>query len=645
MIPASLKRLSRLCLGLYLLLAAWNAFTKTLGDFVIREERRVGANTLFVGDSPGAGYASQAFIQFDDSGMISHLYTGTRCAWPNAASDLSHMIVYDINKQNGCLIIVILEDSKPAAEQTEEGMQTGRRVEEDFARRETDFEQQQGLIPRKRFSKEQIGLRAEFASNNRLLVRSSRTTAEDGKEFNTAVAYDFHTKVFSVPSAKEFERIKAVNFGEAGLERPDSAPARLAAAPAAQSSPAALGNIVIGEERTRGPITLYTGNTPGAEFDSQLFIQDNASKRVSQISTGARYCWPDAASDQSRLIVYDGIPHTPGSLVIFARQQDGTYRRVEEDFTRREVEFEQAQGLILRENFDTEYIGLRAEFSGTQRILLRNYRRTDDRREFNTEVGYDFPSKSFFMPKGQEHQRLAQVRFGEEDDVVPPRDTPALSGEARFIQVDSWGVRSILYLDLFLSALNDPAAIQKMAAAGWIEVLWATQEVSVVNQDLPRQMFEVRPAGKIETFWVAEGAIGALRPQGRQAEISHARYLIENSSARIEEFIEELRCTNGLSSLAEAITRNGPEVTLALANLKSQDIDFKGELKTIEAAYNVIKNAPYHREMEVLEAQSRVARGNLILVQAVEKAYQALANLEKAQTNQTPAAPVSAAVE
>jgi hypothetical protein len=520
----------------------------------------------------------------------------------------------------------------------EEGGQAGRRVEEDFAQRETEFEQQQGLIPRKSFNKEQIGLRAEFASKNRLLIRSSRTTATDGKEFNTAVAYNFQTKAFSVPGTQEFERIKAVNFGEVGLERPasDSAPTRLAAAAAAKSFPTTLGNIVIGEQRTRGPITLYTGNTPGAEVDSQLFIQDNYSRLVSQNYTGARLCWPDAAGDLSRLIVYDGIPHTPGSLVIFARQKDGTYSRAEEDFTSREVEFEQAQGLILRENFETEYIGLRAEFSGTQRILLRNYRRTDDMREFTTEVGFDFPSKSFFIPGGQEHQRLAQVRFGEEGNVVPARDnpTPALSGDSqRFIQADSWGVRSMLYIDLFLSAHNDPAAIQKMTKAGWIEVLWMTQEVSVVSQDPAHQMVEVRPAGKIETFWVALDAVGAVRPQGRQAEISHARYLIKNSSARIEEFIEELRYTNGLASLAEAITRNGPEVTMALANLKSQDIDFSGELQRIEAAYKIIKNAPYHPEIEVLGAQTRVLSGKLILAQAVEKAYQALANLEKTQAH------------
>jgi hypothetical protein len=252
-------------LALCLLLLAGNAFAKTLGDIVIREERRVGANnTLFVGDYPGASYGSQAYIQFDDSGMISHLYTGTRCAWPNAAPDLSHLIVYDINQQNGCLIIVVLEDSK-TTDGFEEGGQIGRRVEEDFAQRETAFEQQQGLIPRRSFSKAQIGLRAEFASKYRLLVRSCRTTAEDGKEFNTAVAYDFQTKVFSVPGAKEFERIKAVNFGEVGLERPDSdsAPTRLAAAPAAKSFPTTLGNIVIGEQRTRGPITLYTVTLPG----------------------------------------------------------------------------------------------------------------------------------------------------------------------------------------------------------------------------------------------------------------------------------------------------------------------------------------------------------------------------------------------
>jgi hypothetical protein len=94
----SLSPASGITLALCLLLLAGDASAKTLGDFVIREERRVGANnTLFVGDRPGAGYASQAFIQFDDSGMISHLYTGTRCAWPNAAPDLSRMIVYDIN--------------------------------------------------------------------------------------------------------------------------------------------------------------------------------------------------------------------------------------------------------------------------------------------------------------------------------------------------------------------------------------------------------------------------------------------------------------------------------------------------------------------------------------------------------------------
>src|ERR1700731_1407493 len=69
-----------------------------------------------------------------------------------------------------------------------------------------------------------------------------------------------------------------------------------------------LGDIVIGEQRLRGPITLYVGNTPGAEMDSQLFIQHNDSLLVSQIYTGSRFYWPDAASDLSRIIVYDGIP-------------------------------------------------------------------------------------------------------------------------------------------------------------------------------------------------------------------------------------------------------------------------------------------------------------------------------------------------
>src|ERR1700731_4482099 len=125
-----------------------------------------------------------------------------------------------------------------------------------------------------------------------------------------------------------------------------------------------LGDIVIGEQRMRGSITLYVGNTPGAEMDSQLFIQDNDSLLVSQIYTGSIFYWPDAASDLSRIIVYDGIPHTPGSLVIFALQKGGAYQRIEEDFTRREVEFEQQRGLIPWTAFETEYIGLRAEFTG-----------------------------------------------------------------------------------------------------------------------------------------------------------------------------------------------------------------------------------------------------------------------------------------
>src|ERR1700732_3819436 len=94
------------------LLLARDAFANTLGDIVIREQRRVGATTLFVGDRPGMKFASQTLIQFDDSGMVSHLYTGNRCAWPNVAPDLSHMIVYDGNNQSGSLVVIVLEECK-----------------------------------------------------------------------------------------------------------------------------------------------------------------------------------------------------------------------------------------------------------------------------------------------------------------------------------------------------------------------------------------------------------------------------------------------------------------------------------------------------------------------------------------------------
>jgi hypothetical protein len=225
--PANrLQSASLITFAFYILLVVENVLAGPLGDdFVVREQRRVGASTLYVGYATKERYDSLVLIQFDDSGMVSHLFTGNNCRSPNAAPDLSRMIVYDGNNRSGSLVILVMEDC-PTGEQSEEGGARGRRVEEDFATRETDFEQQKGLIPRQDFNREWIGLGAEFADANRLLIRSYRSTDEK-KEFDTAVVYDFRSKAFSVPSCQENERIKQANFGEVGLERPVAPPRTL----------------------------------------------------------------------------------------------------------------------------------------------------------------------------------------------------------------------------------------------------------------------------------------------------------------------------------------------------------------------------------------------------------------------------------
>jgi hypothetical protein len=151
--------------------------------------------------------------------MVSKIYQGNRCFSPDAAPDLSRIIVYDGNNQSGCLVILVMEDSTGPTDGFEEGGITGRRVEVDFAQRETDFEQQKGLIPRiprEDFNKELIGTRAEFADNNRLLMRSWRLSTSPSKEFTTEVVYNFQSKTFSLPSVQEHVRISQTDFGKHG---------------------------------------------------------------------------------------------------------------------------------------------------------------------------------------------------------------------------------------------------------------------------------------------------------------------------------------------------------------------------------------------------------------------------------------------
>lgn len=126
----ALKSVYRITLAFCTLLAAGKVFALSWGDTVLREQHRVDRNvTLYTGDSPNQRYASQLFILFDDSGMVSKIYQGNRCFSPDAAPDLSRIIVYDGNNQSGCLVILVMEDSTGPTDGFEEGGVTGRRVE------------------------------------------------------------------------------------------------------------------------------------------------------------------------------------------------------------------------------------------------------------------------------------------------------------------------------------------------------------------------------------------------------------------------------------------------------------------------------------------------------------------------------------
>ena len=49
--------------------------------------------------------------------------------------------------------------------------------------------------------------------------------------------------------------------------------------------------------------------------------------------------------------------------------------------------------------------------------------------------------------------------------------------KADFLQYDCWGIRSPFDIDLFLSAQNDQAAVDKMSKAGQIKILRLAQHI------------------------------------------------------------------------------------------------------------------------------------------------------------------------
>jgi hypothetical protein len=304
------------------------------------------------------------------------------------------------------------------------------------------------------------------------------------------------------------------------------------------------------------------------------------------------------------MIVYDGNNRS-GSLVILVIEEieDGPTgeqseeggargRRVEEDFATRETDFEQQKGLIPRQDFKREWIGLGAEFADANRLLIRSYRRTDEKKEFDTAVVYDFRSKAFSVPSCQENERIKQANFGEvglERPVASPTpDSPVASaGDSRsFLQHQSWGIRSPFDIDLFLSARNDQAAIDKMSKADRIKILRLASEVTIVGEDSGHGMYQVRPVGKLETFYVSADFVGPTRPPGRESEIAQKHQIADDCSTRIAEFIEDLDKAIGLATLA-----NSQDIAIALNNLKGVGIDFNDDLTKIEAAYKVLKNA------------------------------------------------------
>jgi uncharacterized protein YecT (DUF1311 family) len=193
-----------------------------------------------------------------------------------------------------------------------------------------------------------------------------------------------------------------------------------------------------------------------------------------------------------------------------------------------------------------------------------------------------------------------------------------------FLQSDCWGIRTFFVIDLFLSAQNDQAALDKMSKAGQIKILGLASEVTIVAADSVHGMYQVRPAGKTETFYVPAHIVGRICPRGREAELAQKDQLVNDSSTRIKEFIGDSDNTSGAATLAGTIQRNSQDVALALDHLKRVGIDFSDDLKKIEAAYKIIKNADYYRASEVADAERDVAESKVKLLSAVLKAEQDL---------------------
>jgi hypothetical protein len=143
-----------------------------------------------------------------------------------------------------------------------------------------------------------------------------------------------------------------------------------------------------------------------------------------------------------------------------------------------------------------------------------------------------------------------------------------------------------------------------------------------VREDAVHHMYEVRPEGQIKTFFVAADFVGPERPQGQAAAIAQRKQLADDSSTRIEEFIADLENTTGPATLAYTIQRNSQDVMLALDHLKSVGIDFNDNLKKIESAYKILKNAAYYREIEVAEARVHIAVEKQKLYDALSKVYE-----------------------
>jgi hypothetical protein len=401
-----------------------------------------------------------------------------------------------------------------------------------------------------------------------------------------------------------------------------------------------FGDFVVREKRVFRSMTLYIGGGPDEMVISQVLIQPDDSGLVSHLYAGYRCGWPNVSPDLSWIMVFDS-DHQTGSLVFFQRK-NGSYQRVEEDFARRETDFEQLKGLIPRSDISSEDIGVRAEFAGPNRVLIRNFRRTKDLKEFNTQASYDFSSKTFSLPSAQETERISQADFGvnpegQVEDTSPTPDPPVAPAEdsRRFLQHQSWGIRSPFDIDLFLSALNDQPAIDKMYKAHRIDILRLASEVTIVGEDPGHGMYQVRPIGKLETFYVSADIVGPTRPLGRESEIAQKHQLADDSSRRIEEFIEDLDKATGPNTLANTIQLNSQDVALALDHLKSVGIYFNDDLKKIEAAYKILKNAAYCPAIEVIAAPMHIAVGKAKLYNSLSKVYQNQ-GVTESQANATP---------